>query len=131
MEFRQFLVEHEFRFEGDTVGIITAYNPKGETIPLEKNRRMNRRLWNELRAAGYDPWPVKGQYKGAAEQSFMVSDISRADLIHLAKKYDQEAVVWGRKTNKGYDVEWIEGGKTTKRGKITNIRSLISQSKAS
>jgi hypothetical protein len=127
MNFRQFL-EHEFRFQGETVGIITAYNPNGETISSRENRKLNKRLWNDLRATGYDPWAIKGNYKGAAEQSFLVSDISRADLIRLAKKYDQEAVVWGRKTDNGYDVEWIEGEETTKRDKVSNIRSLISQS---
>lgn len=129
MEFRQFLIENEFRFEGDSVGIITAYNPKGIKTPINKNRKLNKLLWNELRAAGYDPWPIKGKYKGAAEQSFLIPNIERADIIHFAKKYKQEAVIWAKK-NKGYDVEWIEGSVTKKRDKIANIRSLISQSTA-
>lgn len=130
MKFRQYLIETEFRFEGESVGIVTGYNPHGKKAPLSKNRQLNKSLWNDLRADGYDPWAIRGKYKGAAEQSFLVPDITRDDLVHYGEKYNQEAVVWAKKMEKGYAVEWIEGRKTTKKGHVTNIRSLISQSTA-
>jgi hypothetical protein len=128
MRFRQFLVETEFRFEGKSVGVITAHNPDGKPVSAGKNKKLNTELWNELRAAGYDPWPTKGKYKGHDEESFLIPNISRTDIIRLAAKYNQEAVLWARKADKGYAVEWIEGDKTIKRDKIASIRSLISQS---
>lgn len=130
MKFRQFLLlaESDFRFEGESAGIITGYNPNGKQASVSRNRRLNKSLWNELRAAGYDPWAIQGNYKGAREHSFLVPDIARADIIKYGNKYEQEAVVWAKKGDKGYEVEWIEGGKTTKKAHVASIRSLISQS---
>lgn len=129
MDFRQF-IETEFRFEGKSVGIVTGHNPEGKRTTTSKNKQFNKELWNHLRADGYDPWAIKGHYKGTEEQSFLVPDISRSDLVRFGKRFKQEAVVWAKKTAHGYEVEWIEDSKTTKKSHVTNIRSLISQSAA-
>ena len=126
MDFRQF-IEAEFRFQGESVGIVTGYNPEGKKVATKKNKELNLRLWNDLRSKGHDPWAIEGDYKGEAEQSFLVPDISRADLVRYGEKFKQEAVVWAKKTAHGYEVEWIEGKETKKKGHVANIRSLISQ----
>ena len=125
--FLEFLIESEFRFQGNTLGIITAQNPKGLPHPKEDNEKANNSLWNDLRAKGYDPWHIKGKYAGQPEDSFIVPNISKRDLIRYAKKYRQVAVVFAKKLKKGYGVEWVEKGKTKKKQKIKNIRSLIAR----
>ena len=128
MQFREYLTESEFRFEGDSLGIITAHNPQGKKLSRKENKKLNDRLWSDLRIADYDPWPVQGNYQGHKENSFLIPDISRGELVKYAKKYNQAAVIWAKKVDKGYAVEWINGGKTTKKKHIVNIRSLIAQS---
>jgi hypothetical protein len=128
MQFREYLAESEFRFEGDSVGIVTAHNPQGKKLSRKQNKKLNGQLWTDLRVAGHDPWAVAGNYQGHKEDSFMIPDISREELVSYAKKYDQAAVIWAKKVDHGYDVEWIADGKTTKRKNIANIRSLLAQS---
>lgn len=130
MKFTEFIMESEFRFEGRSVGIITAHNPQGEKAGEKDNHKANQSLWNDLRAAGYDPWSIKGKYAGNEEDSFLVPNISRDKLVSFAKKYDQEAVVFAKKTKSGYQVEWIESGVTKRQERLKNIRSLLSRASA-
>jgi uncharacterized protein YebE (UPF0316 family) len=125
MDFYEFLLESEFRFKGESVGIITAFNPQGKKISTTRNKQLNLDLAADLRATGFDPWSIKGQYNGHVEDTFVVPNITRNELVKYAKKYDQKAVIWAKKEKQGYAVEWIEKGKTIKKEQLKNIRSLI------
>lgn len=129
MNFRQFVERSEFRFEGATVGILTAHNPQGEPLEPEANEKRNAALWNDLRASGFDPWPIEGSFAGNKEQSFLIPNISKMDIIKLAQRYDQKAAIWARKLDSGYEVEWIEDGATRRKENVKSIRSLVARSK--
>ena len=88
----------------NSIGIFTAMNPNSMP-PLAtgskqqnaaENNRLNRQLWDDLRAGNYGPIKCKGKF-GAWEKSVIVPNIKRDTIINFARKYDQTAVIWGRK----------------------------------
>jgi len=80
-----------------TIGIITAYNPKSIVISDEQNELRNENLKKDLddlkctyvKAVSHDPLEV-----WKAENGFAVLGLTKTQLIQLAKKYEQHAVVF-------------------------------------
>lgn len=108
-----------------SVGIITAQNPNGQPPSDDQheaqriNKELNRKLFAELKAGNYGPIKMKGKYASLWEDSFLVPNISKEDLIDLGQRYGQEAVIWGSRAKDNdpnsvhFIFEWIEGGQTT------------------
>jgi hypothetical protein len=116
------------------VGILTAQNPAREvdldwqgkepTSPRDYNKRANKKLVDQLRAGNYGPVRVKGQF-GLEEDSFLVPNISREEVLGLGRKYGQESVIWGEKRtdknkNPYFRFEYIECAT----GETTSVRSM-------
>ncbi|HKX84473.1 MAG TPA: DUF3293 domain-containing protein [Pyrinomonadaceae bacterium] len=85
----------------ETWAFMTAWNPYSQELPAEENARRQNELIEELNAkglrffhgAGEDPngaWP--------AEESLLVLGIDRDSAIGLAEKFEQNAIVFGRRT---------------------------------
>jgi hypothetical protein len=85
----------------NTYGFITAWNPYSNELSLEQNDKRNSELEQCLKEkqlrylAGYgcpenDSWDP--------EASFLVLDINKEDLLSLAKRFEQNAVVFGTKS---------------------------------
>ena len=128
--FSDFFYESEFRFEGESAGIITAHTKIDSATADQTNKERSEKLFGELRALGYDPWPFIGKYEGKKEKSFLIPNISKLDLIKLGNRYNQKTVIWAKKvSNDGYSVEWLKNGDLIKKEKINNIKSLISRAK--
>lgn len=128
-DFWQWLVE-DFRFEGKTVGLISAHTSIDSAIKDQTNQNRSQKLFSDLRAQGYDPWPFIGQFKDEKEKSFLIPNISKLDLIKLGERYNQKIVIWAKKLlNDGYEVEWINNGALIKKENIKSIRQLISKAK--
>jgi len=76
---------------------LTASNPKSRIRPGGWNDAANRRLRNAVRALGLATLPgvglaERGRWPG--EQSLLVLGISRAQALHLGRRFEQHAVVW-------------------------------------
>jgi len=100
----------------DTLGILTAQNPGGQAGNSEENRKANASLMSDLIANNYGAIPIEGSY-GGPENSFLIPNITREDITALGIKYDQEAVIWGRKSTEEvgepyFTFEYIEGDTT-------------------
>ena len=99
-----------------TLGILTAQNPGGQAGSSEDNRKANASLMADLMDANYGAIPIEGSY-GGPEDSFLIPNITRDDITALGIKYNQEAVIWGRKTSEDvgepyFTFEYIEGDNT-------------------
>jgi hypothetical protein len=60
-----------------------------------------------------------GVYMGHQEKYLLVKNISRRELVRLAEKYLQVAVLYGEREEDEYQFDWIESGKTVKCKKTT------------
>jgi hypothetical protein len=79
-----------------TFGIITAENPHGKYIDKSENKERNRELVKDLKNMNLGFHKVAGKY-GTKENSFMVINIKKKELMELGKKYQQESVIYGEK----------------------------------
>jgi hypothetical protein len=108
----------------DTAGILTGWNPDGQEIPRNANNRLNKVLFQDLKTMGYGPIKIKGSF-GNFERSFLVPNMSRADVVELGLKYGQEAVIWGQKMGDDDDpkmvFDYIEGDKTVQQRNVALV----------
>ena len=107
----------------NSIGIVTAQNPAGQQGKKADNKEANKQLLSWLRSANYGPIKAKGKFFGTKEESFIVPNITRDDVVTLGHQFGQESVIWGDKQadeygNPHFRFEYIEGGKTI------NVRSV-------
>ena len=78
----------------DEYFVITAWNPFSELLSLEENRRRNNELEKDLLAVGAVLLKAIGRSKDWKwfEESFVVRDIDKMEIIQSAKKYQQNAI---------------------------------------
>lgn len=86
-----------------TVGIVTAQNPNGAAPhpdnDIENNREniyLNKSLEDYLKTRNFGPVKIKGKF-GVEEDSFLVPNISKKELIDIGKWFEQISVIWGEK----------------------------------
>lgn len=77
---------------------ITAYNPWSRTLPEAENEARNLRLLEQLKTYRV----LDGEGKGSegdwpGEKSFFVAGITRTEAIRLAQKFEQNAIVVGKR----------------------------------
>lgn len=100
--------------EGRSWGIISAWRSDIGGDPKSRREMNNRRtenLENDLRSLGYGYFPMKGRWREtdretgeerwSEERSFFVPNIERNELLDLAERYDQEAVIFGEPGDDG------------------------------
>ena len=90
-----------------TVGILTAENPRGEQASAEFNKEANDKLMGDLRDMNLGFRRIRGSF-GSKEDSLMVPNITREEVVRLGRKYDQVSVIWGSKQDDGMVFEYIE-----------------------
>jgi hypothetical protein len=113
--------------------IITAQNPHGIRHSSARNYDLNRKLWLELKAEKRDIMHIQGEYAGNHENSFLVFDLPRSQVMDLQKRYKQKAVIWGFVRNIGFDhptIHWqyIENGRAIGH-KLTPVPKEIASSR--
>ncbi len=79
-----------------TVGILTANNPNGMLADKAQNKQYNKNLYDYLRMQNYGPIKTKGKF-GPAEDTFLVPNIGKNELITLGRQYHQVSVIFGEK----------------------------------
>lgn len=80
----------------DNWAILTAENPMGNAISAEENLARNEQLLKAARDLGIEPVPVRGQYGGNPENSFMLSPITQEQAIELGKRFEQDSILTNR-----------------------------------
>lgn len=83
-----------------TLGFITAENPMGERATPEFNKEANSKLKTILGDGHWGYQKIKGKYV-STENSFLVRNISKEDLLELGKRFNQETVIYGERFDDG------------------------------
>jgi len=91
---------HEFLTEAraKTWAFLTACNPFGGELSNLENARRQQTLATILKSGDYEFYRGKGVGTDPAwqpEPSFFILDISRDAAIQLAKRFEQNAILWG------------------------------------
>jgi len=123
-------LNEDFRFEGETMGIMTAHTSIDSSTEDDTNEERGKKLFADLKSQGYDPWPFLGEFEDKKEKSFLIPNISKLDMIKLGERYNQKIVIWSKKLpDNGYSVEWLNNGDLIKKENVKSIRQLISRAK--
>ena len=99
----------------NSVGFLTGENPMAQKLSSKENRQLNIELMSWLRDRGYGPIRIRGKF-GNKERSMMIPNISREDMVEVGKYFNQESVIWGKRTGSEesdkFIFEYIEGDET-------------------
>jgi len=79
-----------------TVAMLSAENPPNPP-PDWDNAAMMEQLVSDMNKRDMKFYPIMGQYFGEAENSFLVVNAPKAQIVNLGKKYLQDSVIWGEK----------------------------------
>lgn len=79
--------------------VVTAFNPRSELRSNAENRRANEALADELRRWGVPHRPALAHGGGPSadrwdEPGFLVGGRSLGEMISLAARFDQNAILW-------------------------------------
>lgn len=95
------------RKDVDCWAIITAFNPKSKKLSLTLNKAKNNALKNDIQKLNYsflnginpatNEWPE--------EMTFFIKNIHQEHALTLARKYNQNAILYG-KNRKVIEVLW-------------------------
>lgn len=91
------LIDAKPKMNKTTIGIITAYNPLSQVLPIEENEARNMILAQKLEAFGCTYFVAYGKDPSGAweaEKSFAVLGLTKAQITQLAKEFNQHAIVF-------------------------------------
>jgi Protein of unknown function (DUF3293) len=80
------------------VHLLTAYNPRGEDLPLEENERRLRKLSAYLKEELVAAVPSLGSSEDGSwrEPGFALLDIGEQQALAIARRFEQAAIyAWG------------------------------------
>jgi len=77
-----------------TIGILTAENPCAQELTPQENNRRNAKLEEILGSFLFGYRKVKGKY-GNLENSFLVNNITKKQLMQLGDEFVQESIIFG------------------------------------
>lgn len=103
-----------------TIGMMTAENPLGKKASPEENVAFNNELIKDLKEMNLGYRKIRGSF-GSQENSFMIPNISKEEIINLGKKFNQESVIWGERQEDKFVFEYIECAT----GQTTNVRDVV------
>jgi len=96
----------------NTVGFLTGENPMAQKLSSKENRELNNDLMAWMRERGYGPIRIRGKF-GNKERSMIIPNITRKEMVEVGKYFDQESVIWGKRTGEDkFIFEYIEGDET-------------------
>lgn len=105
-----------------TLGIMTAENPNAQIASPEDNAKFNSQLEQELRNKILGYRKIRGKFKNE-ENSYLIPNVDRDEMIELGRKFNQESVIWGQKYEQEgkFVFEYIESAT----GTTTNKRDVV------
>jgi hypothetical protein len=77
--------------------LLTAYNPRSQKRPADENMQAHRALLDAVAQRGNDSLPSRGRDPDdnwPAEPGLLILDLSRAEGLALAHRFEQYAFVW-------------------------------------
>lgn len=84
----------------DTIAIMTAENPViRPNMTAKENKERRKAFEADLRSLGLGFRKAQGQYEGL-ENSYIVPNMNFEDAVQLGHKYEQDSVIFGKKTEK-------------------------------
>lgn len=105
--------------------IITAWNPMSDPRPEQENRARQDALLNDLNRAGWPHHPARGRGTGESsdweEIGALVERIPRPDVLALAERYAQRAVVYAEYGRVGLLYPAATGGEGTERWDVLPV----------
>ena len=84
--------------DNQTFCLITSDNPMGQEYSAEENNKRRAKLENDLKEIHRLYTKLKGAY-GNDEKTFLIINITLTECMWLAKTYQQESFVFGKKEN--------------------------------
>jgi hypothetical protein len=117
-----------------TVGILSAENPHGKKASDSENKKNTVSLKRYLTQARYGYRLVKGKY-GSDENSIVINNISREDLLELGSRFEQDSVVFGKRVESkdgyyGMDFEMVGTDTHNFNEEMGTSRVMINRSNA-
>jgi len=103
-----------------TIGMMTAENPNAQKTSPQDNQAYNDNLEKKLRSMNLGYRKIRGRF-GNYENSFLIPNISKKEIINLGRKFQQEAVIWGVRQEDKFVFEYIESAS----GQTTNVRDVV------
>lgn len=105
-----------------TIGIMTAENPMAQPTSKQINLQLNKELETRLRAMNLGYKKIRGKF-GNMEDSFLIPNVSREEMVNLGKEFKQESVIWGKKIGRGskFEFQYIE----SESGTTSDTRSVV------
>lgn len=88
-------------------GIMTAENP-GVKVTSAENKEFNSKLRSILKQNFPGFYQIRGQWEGIKEKPFFIPNISREDLINLAREFNQDAAIHGAADDEGMKFSYID-----------------------
>ena len=104
----------------NSVGILTAENPGYKHLTPEENNKRTEKLKRYLGSNAYGYIKIKGKdvNNNHIDNSFLIPNMSKNNLIRLGNDFGQQEVIYGeRKEDDKFIFEWIENGKTDEKNK--------------
>lgn len=94
-----------------TIGMVTAENPMAKQVTPEENRERNEKLESALRQMNLGYRKIRGKF-GNEENSFLVPNITKEEIIELGNRFEQKSVIWGERVQDKFVFSYIEGDTT-------------------
>ena len=94
-----------------TIGMVTAENPMGQQVTPEENKERNEKLESALRRMNLGYRKIRGKF-GNEENSFLVPNITKEEIIELGNRFEQKSVIWGERVQDKFVFSYIEGDTT-------------------
>ena len=108
-----------------TVGFITAENPDGNQLNPQENQERNKLLQERLRERNLGYIRIKGKF-GNLENSFLVPNITKPEIMNLGKDFGQESVIWGyKRDDESMRFQYIEGYKVVQERDVALVGSGV------
>jgi hypothetical protein len=92
-----------------TWALITAANPYSQPLSARENQRRHQRLFKHLKGLQLPLIPAVGKDKSGVwtpEPSWLILGITRADVIAIGRKFEQNAIVYGE-LNQAAELQWL------------------------
>ena len=100
-------------------GIMTAQNPNGQQATPKFNNEANKKLEADIRKYGF--MKIGGKF-GVEEDSYLINNISKEDLVALGKKYGQVSVIYAAPQDAEHFVfEYVE----SETGSVGDTKQVI------
>ena len=94
-----------------TIGMVTAENPMGQQVTPEENKERNEKLESALRQMNLGYRKIRGKF-GNYENSFLIPNIKKEEIIELGNRFEQKSVIWGERVQDKFVFSYIEGDTT-------------------